>query len=196
VADLRRNFSVLFEKGRERDDMWIVAALARIDSFRNGVVSNAEADDIGTFPEKVDYSVVSAFGGSKAFTPYAYKIMFCYDCLLKGTDRASLSAVTRGLQWDSERVIQVLRAIDGMSTRWGKSEYLTTLVKRLRYGVSWHLLDLCEIPGIAKVRSQKLYKAGIDTPAKVIANPARVKAALRCSDKMLEKVIEGARKLV
>jgi replicative superfamily II helicase len=83
-----------------------------------------------------------------------------------------------------------------MSTKWGKVDYLNNLGSRMRYGVPWHLLDLCNIPGIGQAKAMKLAKVKIDTPAKVISSPAMVRAALHCSEKVLEKIIEAARKLV
>jgi helicase len=192
VADLRRNFGVLFDKGKEKDDIWIAAALCRIDSFRDGIVSNAEMDELTVFEGKIDSWARNSFGGYKAFTPYVIKMMFCYHSILQGRSSPTFAALTRGLQADKDRLMEVVKAIDGMSAKWKRSDYINSLSRRLRYGVSWGLLDLCAIKGIGQVKAEKLAKAGLDTPSKLVANPKRVQAALRCSDKMLDKIISAA----
>ena len=42
-----------------------------------------------------------------------------------------------------------------------KKGFFTELEARVRYGVPAHLLDLCNIPNIGKVRAKKLYDFGI-----------------------------------
>jgi len=48
-----------------------------------------------------------------------------------------------------------------METTEDKKGFFTELEARVRYGVPAHLLDLCNIPNIGKVRAKKLYDFGI-----------------------------------
>ena len=189
VADLRRNFTALFEKGMDKDDVWIATALARIDSYRDGIVSNAERDELESFEGEIDHKLRMAFGG-RGFTPYTLKIIYCYYNILRGKNNVVFAGVTRGLAADIERVLEVVKAVDGTH-----NDYLSRLRDRTKYGVSWDALALCSINGIGGAKSEKLMKVGISTPAELISRPAAAKAALRCSDKMLEKIMAAAKKL-
>ena len=92
------------------------------------------------------------------------KAGYCYNAILNGIHSACMSAIQRNFQMDYDRMHQVLKALDSMAGKWNQSAFFETLQKRIRHGVKPELIDLCSIPGVGKVRADKLYKKGIKTP--------------------------------
>jgi replicative superfamily II helicase len=196
VSNLRRNFTTLFEYDREEDSVWIATALAHIDSHGDPpYISNLEKEQLEPFRNKVDYDVLSAFNNGGDFIANKLKMIFCYYSLMHGWRNPVFAAPMRGLQHDAGRLMQVLKALDGMSAKWDRRDYFTRLGQRLQYGVEWRLLDLVGVPQIGKVRAEKLWAVNIRSAADVAKNPKLVQAVLRCSDKLLAKMVDGAKKV-
>jgi helicase len=197
VSDLKKNFTNLFDYEREKDVLWVATALAHVDSNNDPpFVSNLEKSQLEQFRYKIGHDLSSAFNKNRPFTEQKIKMIFCYNSLLNGWDNPVFSSVIRGLRYDADRLVQVLKALDGMSAKWEKQEYLNVLGKRLQYGMEWNLLDLVSISQIGKVRAEKLWKANIRTASDLIKKPKLTKSVLKCSDKMLEKIITAAKKMV
>lgn len=157
VSDLRRNFKRLFEEGTEGDDHSVAMALANIDTWRWGITSRDERNQMGVFA-----AMIKRRFGEYAFTDSVIKTGYAYHNMLHGKYNVPAFAGLQGtLRVDCDRTIQVLKALDSFSGRWGKQDYLKLLQKRLNYGVSNNLLDLCSIPNIGKARAERLYRAGI-----------------------------------
>lgn len=74
---------------------------------------------------------------------------------------SSAKAITRNLMFDVDRYLQAMKLIDSMYAKLGKEDGLTALAARIKYGVGWDAAKLCALPGIGKVRAEKLIKAGI-----------------------------------
>jgi len=196
VSHLRRNFSTLFEYEREEDTLWAATALAHIDSHGDPpFVSNLEKEQLLPFRNKIDYDVLSAFNNGRDFADNKLKMIFCYYSLMNGWQNPVFAAVIRGLRYDTGRLMQVLKALDGMSAKWGRRDYFTRLGQSLQYGVEWRLLGLIGVPQIGKVRAEKLWAVNIRSAADVAKNPNLVQAVLKCSDKMLAKIVDGAKKV-
>lgn len=157
VSDLRRNFKHLFENGREKDDHAVSMALGNIDSFRWGITSRDERDQMGPFS-----SLIKRKFGEYFYTDSVLKAGYAYHNMLNGKYNVpAFAALQAGLRVDSDRTLQVLKALDSMSARWGQQEYFKVLQKRLTYGVTSNLIDLCQIPDVGKARAERLWAAGI-----------------------------------
>lgn len=74
---------------------------------------------------------------------------------------AGAKALTRNLMYDVDRHLQALILIDKMYGNFNKQDGLKMLATRIKYGVNWDCAKLCMLPGIGKVRAEKLIKAGI-----------------------------------
>lgn len=153
VADLRKNFKVIFEYGRENSDFDVSLALGSIDTIKMGIVSKADRQQMSAYATAVSerYNV----------SDKALKGGYAYWCLMNGQSSGSMTGFSRNLQFDFPRVVSVLNALDTMVAKWDRSEWFHKLRMRVAYGVNEHLLDLCDIPKIGKVRADKLFKAGI-----------------------------------
>ena len=184
VSSLRNNFSKLFENHQENNDHYISMALGNTDTYRIGIVSNAEKEAMFTysrmFPNVKD--------------PPA-KAGFAYYELLRGANNPVFGGIMRNAQWDFPRTLEVLNAIDSMNAKWGKKEFFRVLNLRIRYGVRAELVGLCEIPNIGKVRAEKLWAAKIRTKAEVAANPDKVLEVLRMNPEKIKQICEDAKKL-
>jgi hypothetical protein len=126
----------------------------------------------------------------------AMKAGFCYYNLLNGFNSNVLSAVQRNLQFDYNRLSQVLIALDSMGCKWSRSGWLHALEQRISSGVPMYLVDLCRIPNVGKVRAKKLYEAGIKTAEEFAdLDPAEAKKLLNIKDEILTEMMSEAQKL-
>ncbi len=188
VADLRRNFTNLFNEGREDDEIHCSMALANVDSIRMGIVSKAEREEIGPFLGKVCQDF-----GRGHFLETAIKGGFCYFCSLKGKNAGNVASTARLLQWDFPRLVQVLCAIDSIGCKWDKKEYFESLGSRVTYGVEPHLLPFVKLPDIGKVRAERLWSVGIKSLHDVAADPVRIQRILNMRAEKIQNIVEAAK---
>ncbi len=194
VNDLRKNFNDLFGNNHQDDDYWLSLALGNIDTNRMNIVTNAERDEMATYVNKIRQLNPAGFG-YKWFDA-AMKAGFCYYNLLNGFNSNVLSAVQRNLQFDYNRLSQVLIALDSMGCKWSRSGWLHALEQRISSGVPMYLVDLCRIPNVGKVRAKKLYEAGIKTAEEFAdLDPAEAKKLLNIKDEILTEMMSEAQKL-
>ncbi len=189
VSNLRKNFKDLFEGGRENDDLHVAVALANIDSNRMGFISVAERDEVLPFKLRMEKAGVDL----SRQTDGTIKMAFMYNCLLTGAPTHALAGMMRGVQFDSSRILQVVQALDGMGAKWQKRDYLTTLEKRIRYGVPSHLIELVSVPNVGHVRANNLYKAGVKTLEDLVeTKPDDLMRITKLSRKLVDQMIEDA----
>jgi replicative superfamily II helicase len=155
VSDLYFNFKDLFDSKKEDDDYYVAMALANIDSQRTNIVSRIEKDEMSVFSTKV-----RAMMPGKFMNDASLKAGFCYFNLLNGISGQATAAIQRNLQFDFNRLSQVLQALDSFTGNWQMDGYFRTLEGRIINGVPPHLVDLCRLPNIGRVRATKLYDAG------------------------------------
>lgn len=158
VADLKSNFKTIFDKNRRDNDLAVAVALGNLDSHRFGIVNKNEKAEMSHFQQRVE----SEFGKG-AITDSCMKTSFTYFNMINGIENPAFAALQAGLRVDSDRTLEVLGAIDSMSAKWNETAFFKTLRMRVTYGVGAHLVDLCTIPNVGKVRAEKLYKAKIRT---------------------------------
>lgn len=185
VADLRRNFKHLFARGFEDNDLAVSMALGNVDSIRSGFVSKAEKEEMEEFSSKVH----KAFGEQLDST---IKGAHAYFCLLNGYPLGSFSSMGRGLQMDFERLTSVLNLLDSMAAKWSKASFFRELSMRVAYGVRPELVGLCKIPGVGRVRAERLFGAGFKKPSDLAKNPMLVKKILNMKDEKIMEIIRNA----
>ncbi len=191
VSDLRRNFKLLFDNGKEDDDYYLSKALGDTDTARCGIVSRVEREEMGRYATQIN----NMFGNGVVFEP-AIKAGFAYHMLLNGHSNNHFSGYMRGLQFDFQRMSQVLLALDSFGGKWGKKEWFRQLQMRISYGVKGPMAYLCQLPDIGKVRATKLWAAGLKSVEDVANNPARVRAALGMKAEKVEEIITAAKTLL
>lgn len=190
VSDLKRNFSILFDKDKQEDDHWLAISLANIDTHKLGIVSRNEREQMSSFV----YKIRSIFGDSIAEP--ALKAAYVYYLLLNGSKNEAFIAMSRNLQLDFPRTNQVLHALDSFGGKWNRRKWLNELQLRVQYGVKGPMVYLCQIPNIGKVRANKLWGAGLKTVSDVVNNPGVASAALGLKESMMEEVMNGARAIL
>lgn len=186
VSDLYFNFRDLFNNNKEEDDYALSMALGNIDSQRMNIVSRIEKEEMGLYASKVRNMV-------KFCTDASIKAGFCYFNLLNGLNSQACAAFQRNLQFDFNRVSQVLQALDGFTAGWERDGFFKALEGRITNGVPAHLVDLCQIPNIGKVRATRLYDAGIKTAEQVSeAGREKIKGLLKMKDELIDEIMAKA----
>jgi replicative superfamily II helicase len=165
TADLKVNFGMLFHEHKDKDDYAIAMALGNLDSYRFGIVNKAEKAEMAIFQQHIE-----SMYGSKFKEP-CIKAGFAYFNLLRGVNNKVFNSLQTNLRTDLGRTMEVVGAIDSMSAKWGMANYFKDLRLRLTYGVERHLLELCQIPNVGKVRAEKLYAAKIKSIDEFINTP-------------------------
>lgn len=191
VADLAKNFEIMFDNHKEEDDLQLAMALGNIDTYRWGIVSKAERADMGMFLAKVN----AQFGQNVIREP-AIKAAYVYHQLLTGVPNPVFVSMSRALQFDFPRLNQVLQAIDGFKSKWNRQKWFRELQLRMNYGVKGPLLFLCQLPNIGKVRANKMYKAGIKDLHDVVNNPDVVRKSTGLKKDKIEEILAEAKKLI
>lgn len=158
VSDLYFNFKNLFEDNKEDNDYFISIALGNIDGQRTNIVSRIEKQEMESYATRVRNVMPGKF-----FTDASLKAGFCYYNLLNGVNSQACSATQRSLQFDFNRLSQVLQALDSYGGNWQQQGFFKTLEGRIVNGVPAHLVDLCRLANVGKARASKLYAAGFKT---------------------------------
>lgn len=195
VADLYKNFKILFSNKMENNDYWISMALSNIDSQRDNIVSKSERESMGIFERRVD-ATPGIKNLSSVFLPQVLKCGFCYYNLLHGEDNITLSGMMQGLKFDFERLKEVLVAIDSMAGKWGRKAWFDKLAMRVRYGVQDNLLEICTIPGIGKAKASKLWDFGLKSLKDISENPSGVAVALNCKKNKADEISSAAKLII
>ena len=190
VADLRRNFRFLFANGKEHDDIFLSVALGNVDSIRMGFVTKAEKEEMSGFYEHV----VRRFGSDYLLEP-AVKGAYAYYCLMNGRPLGPFSSLARGLQMDFDRLASVLNMLDSFAAKWNKRDFFQNVSMRVSYGVRPELVGLCRVPGIGKVRAERLYAAGFRKPQDMLGNIAMVKKILNMKDEKIAEMLSSIKSL-
>jgi len=193
IASLRRNMYHLFNKKLETSDIHVAVALAKIERNRLGIVNTMERQEISHFDKKLQTTLKDEY---RYLSDGMKKAAYCYLNLMDGKFSSVMSGYQRGLQSEFERMEQVLCALDSMSGKWGREIFFRELSGRIRYGVPSHLLGLCRIPNIGKVRAKKLYDMGYKTTLDVsLLDASKLKKILNMREDLVAAVINEALRL-
>ncbi len=193
VSDLYFNFKNLFDKNQEDDEYMLAMALADIDSQKTNIVSKVEKEEISLFSARLRKHP----SGGKYNNDAAIKAGFCYFNLLNGNASHACATLQRNIQFYYNRVSQVLIALDSLAGRWKRETWFRNLEGRISYGVPVHLVEICGLSGVAKVRANKLYNAGFTTMDKIANSDVdTLKNVLNMKKENVEKVIKEAKDLI
>ncbi len=189
VADLRTNFGKLFFLNQESNDFYLSMALGNIDTNKWGIVNRAEKEEMSSYQVKI-----RTLFDTELYEP-AIKAGYGYYCLLKGKSPPTFISTIEMFRNDSERLLEVVSALDNMSGKWGKIEYLNSLKMRLKYGVEEHLVGLCGIVNIGKARAEKLWNNDIKDFDSIIKSGSKLIKLLKISQPVADKIIDHAKEL-
>jgi helicase len=191
VSDLRRNFGGLFKGNGDDNDLLISMALGNVDSIRGGIVSKPERMEMEDYKERI----LQLFDEFEPPMDTSIKGGFIYYTMLKGLPPGSFAGLVANMQYDSQRLIAVLNALDAFSGKWDRREWFDQLADRLRYGIREELVPLCRIKGIAKIRAEKLWAAGLRSPYDVANNFDKVKQILNMKDDKIQEIVADAKRI-
>lgn len=191
VSDLRRNFKQVFEQKLEDNDYALAMAMGNVDTNKWAIANRYEKEQMATFQGKVERMF-----GEATFLPGAIKYGFAYYNMLKGKKVEVFAALQGALLVDLERTMQVVNAIDSMSCKWEKQAWFKTFKMRLQYGVEADLVDLVRIPNVGSVRANRLKDKKIKSLGDFLNyNVSQLASIMKCSNKLAEEALEGARML-
>jgi len=186
IADLLINFSFLFDMSLQKNEFAVTYSLGNIDTNFMNYISKAEAGEMGAYSDEVKKVYRNAKDPS-------IKAGYAYWLLINGMSSPAFGSMARGYQFDYPRTNSVLNALDSMGAKWEQKQFFKDLQSRITYGVKSHLLPLCRIESIGKVRAQKLYAAGFKDADAVASDSDKVSRILNM--KNVEDVITSAKKL-
>jgi len=195
TSDLKRHFTTVFRTNCEASEAHLAVALADIDSHICGgnFVSRAELEEIEKIEKRMPKDAWETFLNQREAPKTVRRAACCYYLILKGQSNGILINTIQGMRADSDRLVEVLKAVDNLSARWSRQPYFDRLRLKLRHGCAWYLIDLCEIPNIGPKRAHDLWIANLKTPEVIASNPQLVQNALKCSEKMRDKIVESAK---
>ena len=156
VFDLRNNLRKIFDHRCESIDPLVCVALAKIDtnySFHPNKREIAASENFRLLLAK-KYGLHLEQGIAV--------VAFAYQTLLNGTRSESLTNIQNQIRKDIGRLLQPMQRVRLSSNQKSASKFVTDLQLRLQYGVANELLDLVKLPGIGKVRAQKLRREKTD----------------------------------
>jgi helicase len=190
VSDLYFNFKSLFEQNNEDNDYLLSMALGNIDSQRTNIVSRVEKDEMSSYLTKIRTMNCGFFNDASV------KAGFCYFSLLNGINTTACAATQRNLQFDFNRLSQVLQALDGFAAHWERDGWFHALESRIVNGIPTHLVDVCRLPNIGKVRATKLYNAGYKTVEEIAdGDPEKIKKILNYKQDMFDTLMKDAQRI-
>lgn len=190
VSDLKKNFDYLFGNDLQDNDVAVSISLGNVDTQKMGFTSKAEQEEMNMYKNKIRV----LYGD--VFREPAIKAGYAYFLLMNGLSSGVFTALVRGLQFDYQRTASVLQAIDSMTGKWEANTFWQNINGRITYGVPIHLVPLCRIPNIGKVRSEKLWAAGIKTPTAVVERIDHVARVLNMKQDSIDEVVKAAKTLV
>jgi helicase len=190
VSDLYFNFKNLFENQKEDNDYYISVALGNIDAQRLNIVSRLEKEEMSLYATKVRAMMPGTF-----FKDGSLKAGFCYYNLLNGINSQACANTQRTLQFDFNRLSQVLQSLDTLGGNWQMEGFFKMLEGRIVNGVPAHLVNLCRLPNIGKVRATKLYNAGYKTVESIAdMDFSKFKEIVNMKEALAKEIMESAQK--
>ncbi len=190
VADLRTNFKQLFNNGNKGNDLLVAMAFGNTDTNRYLIASKAEKEDMDYFKNQV--KKFSSFN----FTDGAYKAGFAYYCAMHGKSVPTFASTVRMLQNDFPRIIQVLNGLDNMGCKWKEGAFFKEIQSKITYGVGSHLMDFVQLPGVGKVKAERLWSLGFKNLNDIVSKPEVVSAALNLKADKVKEIVSQAKQML
>lgn len=195
VADLKNNLKIISDKNLFDNDYLLSIFLANIDSYKSGIISKAEKEEISLYSARLDKNLKDY--DIKLFkTDSSVKYGCCYYDILNGLNSQNMNSIIRNIQIDFPRTLEVLKQIDKMDIKENLSNELNILGLRIQNSVPKHLVGLCKIKNIGKQRAKKLYENNIKNISDLIEAPFnKLKLLLNLKEELIKDIINDARKL-
>lgn len=177
-----------------RDNNWkndfVIWALSAADKYKKENINKYQSEAVvstGYFKRIVEYLEYSTEGQLKnAAALY---------CLTNDKEiPKSLYSCVRDWRADIGRVVQALKTVDKMVTKWNKQLIFERLVLSIEKGISLEKAELASISGIGKKRVDKLFSNGIYSVKDLLKNIKKAKQLL--GPKVGHKAVEQARKML
>lgn len=196
VADLKNNLKSICDYGLFDNDYLLSFFLGNIDSFRSGIISKAEKEEVSLYAARLEKHLQD--NNLRVFkTDSSIKYSACYYNILNGLNSQNMNAILRNLQMDFPRTLEVLKQIDKMDIKENIQDELGILGLRIQNSVPKHLVNLCRIKNVGKQRAKKLYELNIKNISDVISTPInKLKLILNLKDELVKDIITDAKKLL
>lgn len=195
VADLKNNLKIVAQNNLFDNDYVLSFLLGNVDSYRSGIVSKAEKEEISLYTSRVEGHLKDS--NLKVFkTDPVFKYGSCYYNLLNGLNSQNMGSMLRSMQMDFPRTLEVLKQINIMDLKEDIKQDLEVLGLRIQNGVPKHLVGLCRIKNIGKQRAKKLYESNIRDINAIINTPLqKLKTLLNLKEDLVKNMVEDAKKL-
>jgi helicase len=196
AADLKSNLQTVCDSGLFDNDYLLSLFLANIDSFKSGIISKAEKEEISLFSNRLERHINDQ--NLKIFkTDSSMKYAACYYNILNGLNSQNMNAILRNLQIDFPRTLEVLKQIDKMDIKENVGDELEVLGLRIQNGVPKHLVNLCGIKNIGKQRAKKLFESNIKNVSDIVNTPIdKLKVLLNLKENIIKDILSDANKLL
>jgi replicative superfamily II helicase len=195
VADLKNNLKIVAQNNLFDNDYVLSFLLGNVDSYRSGIVSKAEKEEISLYTSRVEGHLKDS--NLKIFkTDPVFKYGSCYYNLLNGLNSQNMGSMLRSMQMDFPRTLEVLKQINIMDLKENIKQDLDVLGLRIQNGVPKHLVGLCKVKNIGKQRAKKLYESNIRDINAIISTPLqKLKTLLNLKEDLVKNMVEDAKKL-
>jgi len=195
VADFKNNLK-LYYKIDINDDYFLSFILANVDSQRCGIVSKIEKNSMELYKRKLE-NILSHNRIKCFYNDSAIKAAYCYYNILNGLHDSEFSSLSRTLQMDFPRTLEVLKSINSFDLKLFDNNFFDILRIRIQNGVPTHLVDLCRIPNIGKQRSKKLYENNIKNLKDLSSSTSeKLQVILNLKQDKVEEILKNVDKLL
>jgi replicative superfamily II helicase len=148
------NWGRVFQLGLEGNDIAIAWALGKVPTNRPPYVPKVLSQDV-------------AFFDSEAKTldlhpPTNIRCTGMRKALESSDDHGGWGVEVRGIRYDSDRLMETIKALDRMAGHWNRGQYWDKITVRLKYGCTHEEAGLVgRFSGIGAKKAKKLISAGI-----------------------------------
>lgn len=198
VAQWVKNLNKLFSSKQEDNPINIAFALACIPTMYGINVAGNEQEEISNWYSghvKKIHAEYSGNPGINGEARMAYVLTRLYD-QSEYACGISIKGYARSVKNDFERIVEMLSVADYMVGKWSKQEFWDDIKSRIVQGIESKFADLAKLDGIGKVKANRLYDVNIKTLKDIVENSDKVKNTLKCSEKVLQKIISDAKNIL
>lgn len=159
VANWKSNFGLLGARELMRNDVALAWAMANVETRREGYVPADLKIPTSSYLSRL--KALNIFISGDEALVYAT----VFDAMMNGTKNVLDNAVpfVRAIRGDLDRMLGCLCMLNRIMGRYQGDPYWVGLRNRLLYGVGWEAAELCALPGIGKVYSERLVSSGINS---------------------------------
>lgn len=195
VADYKSNLK-LFYNFDFNNDYFLSFILGNIDSNRCNIISKNDKEEISLYKEKI-LSILNKLSIKCFYNDSSLKTCYCYYNILNSVHSSNLYSISKVLQLDFPRTLEVLKSINSFDLKLFDNDFFDQLRIRIQNGVPLHLVNLCKIKNIGRQRSQKLYDNGIKNVEDFIKTPKdKIRKIVNLKTDLIEQLFKDATALL